>query len=144
MKRLETCILIILLTLIVPLSIFGQEYVSVIEGDIASLRLYEPNGKPIAIEAIDINNLQLGTILVSGDKPILLETSRGDMKLSPDSILILDDVRATSTSLLLIDGSVTAKTTQGALSIITPATLYELDRAGKCASLTQKEERVIV
>jgi hypothetical protein len=143
MKRLETFILIILLTLIAPLNIFGQEYVSVIEGDLASLRLYEPNGKPIAIGTIDINDLQLGTILVSGDKPILLETSRGDIKLFPDSILILDDVRATSTSLLLIDGSVTAKTTQGALSIITPATLYELDRAGEVhITSTQKEERV--
>ncbi|HRV24264.1 MAG TPA: hypothetical protein P5046_03510, partial [Sphaerochaeta sp.] len=64
MKRLETFILVILLTLIAPLSIFGQEYVSVIEGDLASLRLYEPNGKPISIETIDINDLQLGTILV--------------------------------------------------------------------------------
>ena len=143
MKRLETFILVILLTLIAPLSIFGQEYVSVIEGDLASLRLYEPNGKPISIETIDINDLQLGTILVSGDEPIILETSRGDIRLFPDSILILDEVSATSTTLLLIDGSVTAKTTQGTLSIITPATLYELDRAGEVfVTSTRNEERV--
>jgi len=142
MKRLETCILVILLTLVAPLSIFGQEYMNVIEGDLASLRLYEPNGAPIPIKTAAANGLRLGTILVSGDKAVLLRTGRGDIKLFPNSILILDDVSATSTSLLLIDGSVTVKTAQGALSVITPATLYELDRPGEVhVTSTETEER---
>lgn len=139
MKRLETLAIIILLTLIVPLSLFAQEYVSVIEGDPSSFRLYEPNGRVIDLTTIDINAIELGTILVSGSDSIILETSRGDIKLYPDSILILDEITSDSTTLLLIDGSITVKT-EGALSVITPATLYELEESGEVYITSTKEE----
>ncbi|NLZ77663.1 MAG: hypothetical protein GX911_06820 [Spirochaetales bacterium] len=143
MKRRTTLILVLLLALAMPSGIFAKEYVSVIEGDLASLRLYEPTGTPIALETIDVDDLRLGTILVTGGDAVVLETSRGDIKLFPDSILILDEVSARSTTLLLIDGAVTARTAQGILSIITPATLYELDRSGEVHIVsTRTEERV--
>src|SRR5690554_5243609 len=139
MKRLETLIIVILLTLIVPLSLFAQEYVSVVEGDPSSFRLYEPNGRPIDLTTIDINAIELGTILVSGSDSIILETARGDIKLYPDSILILDEITSDSTTLLLIDGSITVKA-EGALSVITPATLYELEESGEVYITSTKEE----
>lgn len=144
MNRRRTFIIATLLTLIIPLSVFAQEYVRVVDGELSSLRLFEPNGNPIALEDLDLDSIQLGTIIVTGDSPLLLETSRGDINLHGDSILILDELTSWDTTLLLIDGAISAKTTSGELSIITPATLYELSSPGEVYVVsTATDERAV-
>ncbi|MFA7559522.1 MAG: hypothetical protein WCY61_02215 [Sphaerochaeta sp.] len=144
MNRRRIFIIATLLILIIPLSVFAQEYVRVVDGELSSLRLFDPNGRAIDLEDFDLDSIQLGTIIVTGDSPLLLETSRGDINLHGDSILILDELTSWDTTLLLIDGAISAKTTSGELSIITPATLYELSSPGEVYVVsTATDERAV-
>lgn len=127
-------LLIICIAVLLPTAAFADSPLYVSEGDVSGFRVYDMQGKPIAVDTMLTQGLYEGTILRTGAEPVALGSPAGTVVMQPDTIMGVSRLSLQDPVLYLVTGTAFFQIDEafsGMLSISTPVSRYQISGPGK-------------